>query len=723
MKTSSYISPVELERKNARRRAAWTAAVVLAALCCSYLGSLVVRTSWAMDADEAVHAVEALRLYDSLAEGRLVDFLRDSYFPERWAPPVNPHVRWYPPIHAWVTLPAFALLGPSDVAARLPSVVLLFGTVLVFFALAGRLAPRHPNASGLVAVLLILSAPNLLTFSAQSLIEATALFFCFSALLAYLRSLESDHTLGRALFAGLVLSVAILSKYDHGGFLALSLGLFELIHRRRTLATLFRPGPIALFGTALLGVALWFAHPDKLDALKDSAAHPFYGTPRRILIDLGLTWITEYASSVAAGVAALMAFLWLALRLVKGHGASQANGRTALALNAVWLWALLSLLFYTTRGRFHFRYNFIEAPIFFLLLAAVLPTWGCALADRLVAPMSRRGLVVVSLAWLLSASAFGLGLVVAASPEAFFGALEPPLALLYDLRADHFGMTLAPAEYIAIFTDRYAAFAAYFGASVAFSGLAIFVLASTALVLAMNGRISRRTGRVIVGAAFLLATVPGAIGLYRELSERVDWELEGHPELIDVHDFVAANGGRQGSLLLGGGWDQLTNNALRWYLVTRNDGGCLPLADTRVLGDMIGSVVFPPEPRIAYWARRLAADPLDELPDRLVLIEPGADFLYRTRFGPEVELYRAVLAQRPLYRSLASRSFPQLDCEVEVLVRADSDSPALSDIEPLLEASGVLTDDPIAKTSRRTVGENGWEMRDESLRHFIARER
>src|SRR5262245_23667781 len=205
---------------------------LLAAAACLDLGLVVHATRWTMDADEAVHAIEALRLHEHLERGELGAFLVDSYFPERWQPPVDPHLRWYPCLHAWLTLPSFALLGVSDFTARLPSVVLLFLTSLVFFALGARLARSLRAASGLTASLLVLAAPNLLTFSAQCLIGTAVLFACFLALLAYLWSLDRDHPPGRAVLAGLALAAAILTKYDHGGVLAASLGLCELLRVR-----------------------------------------------------------------------------------------------------------------------------------------------------------------------------------------------------------------------------------------------------------------------------------------------------------------------------------------------------------------------------------------------------------------------------------------------------------------------------------------------------------
>src|SRR5688500_5371777 len=112
--------PAGAARRGGERSAFWLA-LGAAALAALFPGRTVWRPGGAMDADEAVHAIEALRLQDSLARGAWLELLREAWTPERWAPPVNPHVRWYPPVHALATVPFFSALGPSDFSARLPS--------------------------------------------------------------------------------------------------------------------------------------------------------------------------------------------------------------------------------------------------------------------------------------------------------------------------------------------------------------------------------------------------------------------------------------------------------------------------------------------------------------------------------------------------------------------------------------------------------------------------
>ncbi|MBW2282713.1 MAG: glycosyltransferase family 39 protein, partial [Deltaproteobacteria bacterium] len=675
--------------------------LLLAALACAYLGRIVYTTTWTMDADEAVHSIEGLRLYDHLARGEIGAFVRDTYFPERWAPPVHDHLRWYPFVHAWCLVPFFAALGPEDFAARLPSVLLLFGTAVIFFDLGRRLS-RRPAASGFLAVVLLLGAPNLLTFSAQSLIATASLFTCYLALLLYVRSLAADHAPKPALLAGLALGLAMLTKYDHGGILAISLGLSELARARYSLPRFFRSGAPLLFGAALLPVVIWFAHPAKLQILSDSAGHPFYGTPRLILFDFVMTWFAEYGASLAVGGLALLSFAGLIRR------------RSEPAIRILLIWGTLSMLFYASRGRFHFRYHLVEAPIFLLAAAVVVPGWIEWVARFVASANTRRRHLLAGAAWLLSACVIFVGLRIALRPVVLFDSMRAPFEFFHGLRVDRWGMRLEPGAYVDYFAQHYGGFASYLGGSLAALAAGVFLLASGSLYVALGFGTVRST-RALCAAALALAILPGIGRLYQRLPDMVDWELECHPELGEVYAFVRANGGAEGTTLLGGGWDQLTNNSLRWYLITGSEP--LPaFGDVHVVGDMIGSLVFPPEERIAYWTEQLATAATADLPDRIVLVEPEEGFLYRTRIGPEVELYRTVLAARGSHVSVATRSFPALGCRVEVL-RVVPDSEPVAAPRERMQALGVLGDS-VAESSRTFVNDDGWVLKDESLRHF-----
>ncbi len=697
---------VEDARRRTRERSALCVAVLIAALACVFLGRIVHQTEWTMDADEAVHATEALRLHDDLARGRLGAFFRDTYFPERWQPPVNPHVRWYPFVHAWSVLPSFAVLGPSDFSARLPSIVFLFGTCLVFFELGRRLSPRHGGMSGLLAVALLLASPNVLTFCAQSLIEPASLFFSFLALLAYVWSLERDHPRGRAALAGAALGLAMWTKYDHGGLLALCLGVSELMRNRLNVALMLRTGSGQLFLIALAMIALWFAHPDKIDALKDSVSHPFYGSSRLIFLDFVLTWFTEYGSSLAMGAVAIAAFL-VAWR-------SREPG-----MRALWIWILVTTFFLAVRARFHFRYNFVEAPGFLLLAAVLLPgwveRWSLKLGGHAVRGRLGWGLAL----GVAGAAGVMIGGALALGPDGVFERLRGSFAWFHGLREDAWGMSLGPDHYVDHFAALYRDVVHYLGASLAVLGLGVLIVGVAAIVLERNAG-ERAHARAALWCALAVAAVPGAARLYANLPGMVEWELESHPALNEVYAFVREHAPAPTTILLGGGWDQLTNNGVAWYHLTGADGERPNYGEVRVVGDMIGSVVFPPEPRIEHWARVLGEGSPEELPDRLVLVDHGDDFLYEARMGPEASVYRAVVAARGGYRPLASRDFEALGCRVEILGRSGEPGAAVDGVTGILAAHGIGPDTP-GNASRTLVGEGGWVMKDEALRHFVRR--
>ncbi|MAB80511.1 MAG: hypothetical protein CMJ89_14250 [Planctomycetes bacterium] len=661
-----------LDRRHAetRLRAAWTLAILLAVFACSYLGRLVYATHWLMDADEAVHAVEALRLYDHLAQGDIGAFFHDTYFPERWHPPVQPHMRWYPLVHAWIVQPFFLALGVSDFSARLPSIVLLFGTVLLFFEIARRLAPETPAASGLLAAFFLLSAPNVLTFSGQSLIATTALFFAYLALLAYLWSLEKGHPAERTWIAGCALGLAILTKYDHGGFLALTLGLCELGRARFSIPRFFRSGALPLFATALVMVVAWFAHPEKFLALGDSVRHPLPASLSRAARDTGATFLVEYSSSLAVGLGGMIAFLSLARRLREP------------GLRAVWVWALCASIFYVLRGRFYFRYNIVEAPVFLLFFAIQLPRWWGRAAAWLEHAASPTDLRRSAYGWGLSAALLAVGLACCVRPQV-------PL--------DFFSGTPFSVS------EKYLDLFRYIGGSLVALSLAVFGVFVARLTLP-RGCTEIRAKTLLAGAC-ALAIVPGAAALYFRLDEAVDWELEAHPELADLYAFCAEHLDPPDEVLLAGGGDQLSNNSLRWYLLGRPEE-LLPFESVHVRGDMIGSIVFQPRWRVEYWAGRLAFEPLARLPRFIVSVTPTEAFLYRTGMGNENAIYGAVLDQRAAYTGIARAEFPTLGCHVEILSR-DGSTPPLNTL-PELE-----------QYRRDWVSPHGWYFLDSALRHFV----
>ncbi len=668
-------------------------ALLLALLACGWLALQVRSSRWVMDADEAVHAVEALRLYDRLEQGQLGRFLVDSYLPERWQPPVQDHVRWYGIVHAWSLLPAFALLGPGDLAARLPSVLYLFGACALVFLLARALAPSAGDWSGLIAVLLLLTAPNLVTFAPQCLTETCSLFWCLAALLGYVRFVERPESRGRAIAAGTLLAVAILSKYDHGLLLLCCLGVAELVRARGRPLSLLRSNAAWMLGVAILSFGAWIAHPAKLAAFRDTLAHPAYGSWRVIAANFAASWVLEYTSSLGTLLLVLAGFVAAARRLSDPR------------VRGVWLYAGLSALILLLRARFRFRYNLVEVPAFFVLAAAWLPDaarrWS---TGRAVRPARQAA------ALLAAGLAVLLALFLA---ERHSGALESAISGLtrglFALLPSRLGLSQGPEFYAHGLLAALRRMLILSGWSVLGLGAALLALGAW-----QASGLSRRAGVEARRAAWIVAlaigTVPGALSFWRQARAMIEWEWEGVSALHEIVRSVAAETPPKGRILLGGGWDQMTNNTLQWHLATEYLRPRPVYDELAVVGDMIGSIVLPEAPRIQHWAEVLRSAPRAELPERVVLIDMLDWFVYGEEVGPEVPLYRAILEQRGAYDRIAGTTIDELGAALEIWARREAE------VAALVEPRGEARRGPLSYSGRRTAGR--WTVGDKAWRQL-----
>jgi hypothetical protein len=649
-----------------------------------------------MDADEAVHAIEALRRYDDLARGKLPQFLRDSYFPERWQPPVQDHLLWYPIVHSWSLLPSFVIFGVNDFAARLPSILWLAATCLIFYALARRIAPSHGEIAGMLSVFFLLAAPNVITFATQCLIETCSLFWAALSLYAYIRYVEAPDA-RRAAYAGAALAGALLTKYDHGLVQIACLGVIELLrHRLRVIAAL-RSTASLLFGLPMIVFALWLAHPDKLQAFRDAFTHPAYGSKPMIALNFAASWLLEYTSSPAVVLAIGGAFYW-GLRRERDF-----------RLRAVALYALLAMLLLAVRARFQFRYNLVEAPMALLLVAAVIPAW----IDR----VARAGSLAAAgplrvWSWVLGVS----GVVGAALCAALIWAPARVAALatflirpVFDIAAVRGGLVRTVEHYTTWFVGGMRAALSDSGWTFLATPIALMLLAAWLAMPPLRRRLNG--ARFLTGVAGL-AFLPGAFYLHSpaELSRRVTWEYECIPALAEITDFIDRHTPVRAFLLFGGGWDQLPNNSVRWYLQSQR----VPrptFDDIKVVGDMIGSIVQPSAPRIRQWAEVLAQNKGSGLPDRIVLVDPLDGFRYRIPRSAEVAIYRDVLEARGGYHVLDAAEFAAVGCRVEILAR-DPIAPApLARIPGLHRLALQREELPIA-------GANGLLILDDAWRHM-----
>jgi 4-amino-4-deoxy-L-arabinose transferase-like glycosyltransferase len=213
-------------------------AIVLALLLAPYFVNLSEPDLW--DANESLYAEPP----------------REALETGAWlAPPMN-YETWFvkPPGATWALMPFYALLGPTELAARLPLALAAAATILLTWDMTRRVA--GPRAALLAAAVLATTAKQLI-FSRQ-LAGDVLLVLCFAAAAhGYLRWLASGGARrGGLLLGGLALGLGVLVK----GPVALLLPAIALAAHRLVARDGLRVRPLAPLAVALAVGAPWFVY-------------------------------------------------------------------------------------------------------------------------------------------------------------------------------------------------------------------------------------------------------------------------------------------------------------------------------------------------------------------------------------------------------------------------------------------------------------------------------
>ncbi len=212
--------------------------------------------------DEAAHSLPA---YYLLRDVRALDaraLWGDFHIQTLW-----------PPMHAVLKVPVFALLGPSDESARLFAFLMLVAAALMGCLVARRIKPPRPPLAALAGALFALSAPGWLFTGSWAMQETPTAFMTLATFAVYLDAQQKRARRARwYAFAGIMLVGLFLTKYNYTAFALASIGLVDLADRLRRFAQARRasrqPGALlsamephtflALFGVFALGVLGWF---------------------------------------------------------------------------------------------------------------------------------------------------------------------------------------------------------------------------------------------------------------------------------------------------------------------------------------------------------------------------------------------------------------------------------------------------------------------------------
>jgi 4-amino-4-deoxy-L-arabinose transferase-like glycosyltransferase len=269
-----------------------------------------------------------------------------------------------PPLQFWILGASFTLFGENDFAARLPSVLMALGILLVTYRI-GRLVLEHGAASAAVGLLCL--APLFVQNARRCMLEIPNSFWIA---LCFLVVLESRRRARLGVFVAVPLAAAGLTKSVLGLLPILVLVAFAL-HRegRRLLGNPWLLGGLLL---GLAGTATWPLHQGLtagwgavrshyIGEIGGRALEPF--SIGKVLTEYPKVLLQEFQPLAIPGVIGAL----VALR----GGWQRANGGRAL----LGMWVVLPVLFCSFASTRSARYIF---PIFVplaLLSAGLLVSW------------------------------------------------------------------------------------------------------------------------------------------------------------------------------------------------------------------------------------------------------------------------------------------------------------------------------------------------------------
>jgi 4-amino-4-deoxy-L-arabinose transferase-like glycosyltransferase len=143
-----------------------------------------------------------------------------------------------PILFYWLQVPAFALVGATPLAARLPAALAGIGSVLLLYLLASRMT--SPRAA-FVAALVLATVFRFVTMARQGLTDVPVLFFILAALYGFVRGTERTPSHLAAWLAWTAVGLGVLTK-GPVGLLPLAIwGAYAAICRDWRLVTQIRP--------------------------------------------------------------------------------------------------------------------------------------------------------------------------------------------------------------------------------------------------------------------------------------------------------------------------------------------------------------------------------------------------------------------------------------------------------------------------------------------------
>lgn len=282
----------------------------------------------------------------------------------------------YPPMFLWLDALSMRVFGVNDFAAKLPSALAGFGTVLALYFLTLRISRNEMLAWGSAFVLA--ATQPFLKLSGHAMTDVTFAFFCTLALLWYVKGVERP---GWMMLAGVACGCAILTR-SALGLTPLAVMLAHGFAFRKSLA----PRPWALIVgliMALLVPLAWMGSQYKLHGDSFLNGHLAFLSRKMAGASSGFL----HAPSYSVYGMELLKYYWpwlpvMLAGLLYEARAAWTRKDSAAALPVIWAIFVIAPLGFL--GTQYGRYVLPALPPFAMLSAAALYRWIPA-AKRLTA--------------------------------------------------------------------------------------------------------------------------------------------------------------------------------------------------------------------------------------------------------------------------------------------------------------------------------------------------
>ncbi len=208
--------------------------------------------------DEVAHTIFGANIYYDLIQKDILNVLFDIYRQVYW-----------PPVHSVLVGAAFCFTGLDLIPARSISLLLFLIMAWLLVQTARDLSCNRPYIAGITALILTLSTPSLILFSAMAMLETPGMFFMVLSFFIYFKICRNDKPEKAHLLLGMAVTLTYFTKQHYAVLVAITILFNEIIEHRFCIRPLFNRRNY--YAVLPLGISLliWFAYPPKfISALK-----------------------------------------------------------------------------------------------------------------------------------------------------------------------------------------------------------------------------------------------------------------------------------------------------------------------------------------------------------------------------------------------------------------------------------------------------------------------